>query len=279
MPPLTVFLLFLVMLVLPVAAVAAASHYRRRRARREWLEEAPFPAAWRAILRRNMPAYRRMPDTLRAALERKVKAFLSEKTFEACGGLRAVTDEMAVTIAGHACLAVVGRPGVSSYRRLSSVLVYPDSFFSASETREAGPEGVYSDSGEHRVGESDARGTVALSWLEIRNNIAFSGNGRNVVLHEFAHQLDAEDAAMDGAPAMSSPAEREALKRELTEAYAALREAGEHGVLDAYGAREPAELFAVAVEAFFEDAVRFREAHPALQAQLARYFGADPSVW
>lgn len=273
------FLGFLVCAALSLTVYAVVLRRRRAGRRRAWLESAPFPPAWGAILRRNMPAYRRMPGDSRERLERKVMRFLSEKTFEACGGLRRVTDEMAVTIAGHACLLIVGRAGDAAYPWLSTVLVYPDSFHSAAEAREAGPEGVRSGGGEARVGESDARGAVALSWLEIRNNVAFAGNGRNVILHEFAHQLDGEDAAVDGAPWLASPAAREAWRRDMGAAYAALRETGEHGVLDPYGAREPAELFAVSVEAFFEDARRFREAHPDLHAHFVKYFGVDPAAW
>lgn len=269
----------LVVAAISVGVTGAWRQVRRRGRERAWVASAPFPAAWRRILRRNMPAYRLLPDTLRARLELKVKRFLVEKTFEACGGLGAVSDEMAVTIAGHACLLVAGRPGDAAYPRLSSVLVYPDSFFSTAPARGEGPAGVLSGDGEHRVGESDSRGAVALSWLEIRQNIAFAGNGRNVILHEFAHQLDGEDAAMDGVPRLATKEARAAWRRDMGEAYARLRTEGEHGVLDPYGAKEPAELFAVAVEAFFEDAHRFRELHPDIHGHFVNYFGLDPAAW
>lgn len=269
----------LIALVSFVLLMKARTVFLRRRARRDWVSHSPFPEAWRSILRRNMAAYRRMPSEVRGRLERKVMAFLADKNFEACGGLRRVTDEMAVTIAGHACLLVLPRAGETVYPGLSTVLVYPDSFFSGAAVRAAGPEGARDDSGEHRVGESDSRGAVVLSWMEVRNNVALSGNGRNVILHEFAHQLDAEDSVMDGAPRVAGADERDAWRRDLLAAYEVLRRDGEHGVLDPYGGREPAELFAVAVEAFFEDAPAFRENHPVLHAHFARHFGVDPSRW
>lgn len=252
---------------------------RRVRREREWMVHAPFPEAWRRVLRRNMPVYRLLPDALRGRLEQKVKRFLVEKTFEACGGLKSVSDEMAVTVAGHACLLVAGRAGDAAYPWLSTILMYPDSFFSTAPARGDGPAGVRAADGEHRVGESDSRGAVALSWLEIRNNIAFAGNGRNVVLHEFAHQLDGEDAAVDGMPWLATREAQAAWRRDMGAAYAKLRDNGENGVLDFYGAKEPAELFAVAVEAFFEDAHRFREAHPDIHGHFVKYFGLDPAVW
>lgn len=234
-----------------------------------WLRE-PFPEAWRVVLRRNMPLYRVMPREVRLALERKVMRFLAEKTFEACGTLERVTDEVAVTIAGHSCLLIAGRPGEATYPWLSAVLVYPDAFLSTS-TR--------SDSAEARVGESDSRGVVALSWREIRSNIAHSGNGHSVILHEFAHQLDAEDSGMDGMPWIPDEASRESWLHDMRAAYEKLREEGEYGALDDYGALEPAEFFAVATEAFFENAVRFREYHPDLHRHLRNYYRLDPARW
>ncbi len=250
---------------------------RRVRREKEWVASTPFPEAWRRILRRNMPVYRLLPDTVRVRLEVKVKRFLVEKTFEACGGLKRVSDEMALTVAGHACLLVAGRAGDAAYPWLSTVLMYPDSFFSTAPARGDGPEGARAAAGEHRVGESDSRGAVALSWLEIRHNIALAGNGRNVVLHEFAHQLDGEDAVVDGMPWLATKEARASWRRDMGAAYARLKSEGEHGVLDPYGAKEPAELFAVAVEAFFEDAHRFRELHPDIHGHFVSYFGLDPA--
>ena len=252
---------------------------KRRRRRDRWVATAPFPEKWRRILRRNMPVYHRLPDTLRAALELKIKAFLSTTTFEACGGLASVPDEMAVTVAGYACLLVAGRPGATTYPKLSTILMYPDSFFSTAPARGDGPAGVRAADGEYRLGESDARGVVALSWLEIRNNAVFSGNGRNVVLHEFAHQLDGEDSAVDGVPWLPTREARAAWRRDMGAAYAKLRDEGENGVLDTYGAKEPAELFAVATEAFFEDAHRFRDQNPDIHGHFVKYFGLDPARW
>jgi hypothetical protein len=50
-------------------------------------------------------------------------------------------------------------------------------------------------------------------------------------------------------------------------------------VIDDYGAEEPAEFLAVAVEAFFESALALRERHAEVYALLAGYFGQDPAAW
>jgi Mlc titration factor MtfA (ptsG expression regulator) len=80
-------------------------------------------------------------------------------------------------------------------------------------------------------------------------------------------------------PWLATREARAAWRRDMGAAYAHLKESGEHGVLDPYGAKEPAELFAVAVEAFFENAALFREAHPDLHGHFKQHFGLDPAEW
>ena len=57
--------------------------------------------------------------------------------------------------------------------------------------------------------------------------------------------------------------------------FASLRAADESGVptlLDTYGATDPAEFFAVSVEAFFEQPLALRVHHPKLYAELRSIF-------
>ena len=61
--------------------------------------------------------------------------------------------------------------------------------------------------------------------------------------------------------------------------FASLRAADESGIatlLDTYGATDPAEFFAVSVEAFFEQPHALRAHHPKLYAELRKYFQQDP---
>jgi Mlc titration factor MtfA (ptsG expression regulator) len=100
-------------------------------------------------------------------------------------------------------------------------------------------------------------------------------------LHEFAHQLDAEDGSMDGAPALGSRAHFATWAHVLGEEYADLVErvhAGRSSDIDAYGATSPAEFFAVTTEMFFEKPVQLRKRHPALYAELAAFYKQDPAA-
>ncbi|NCJ07486.1 hypothetical protein GS597_13405 [Synechococcales cyanobacterium C] len=56
-------------------------------------------------------------------------------------------------------------------------------------------------------------------------------------------------------------------------------ERGQKTVLDAYGATNPAEFFAVATETFFEKPRQLKKNHSGLYAQLQHYYRVDPIQW
>jgi len=234
---------------------------RRRRERERWLS-APPPRFWREVLRRRFPLYNRLPGAVRERLHRHLKVFLAEKTFCACGGLPPVDDGKAVTIAGHACLLLAGRRDGECFPTVRSVLVYPDVFTGKARRAIAGGAEIVGD--EARVGEASSLGSVVVSWREILQNNALAGNGRDVVMHEFAHHIRPEGAA---------------LLAELDAGYRRLCANPAGSVIDDYGAESRDEFWAVSVEAFFDDARRLRENEPAWYARLAEFFALDPARW
>jgi Mlc titration factor MtfA (ptsG expression regulator) len=131
-----------------------------------------------------------------------------------------------------------------------------------------------------RLGESWTRGVVVLSWDAVVTGVANPADGHDVVLHEFAHQLDAQDGAMDGTPELDG-LERYAVWSKVAGAeYAALVDAVEHHrktSIDAYGATNAPEFFAVVVEQFFEKPTAMSQRHPELYRELASFFRFDPA--
>jgi Mlc titration factor MtfA (ptsG expression regulator) len=118
-----------------------------------------------------------------------------------------------------------------------------------------------------------------LAWDAVLASDAHPGAGHDVVLHEFAHQLDAQDGAMDGTPELDTPARYAAWTQIATAEFAALHAALAQHVpptLDPYGATNPAEFFATSVEAFFETPERLAHQHAKLYAELAAFFHFDP---
>lgn len=248
-----------------------------KRRRRQRLRGRPFPPEWLALIARHVPYYHELTPPDQDELRGHVQVFLAEKRFEGCGG-QEITDEVRVTIAAQACLLLLHRE-TDYFPKMETILVYPHGYF-AQEARRL-PGGVVVEGPTSRAGESWYRGPVVLAWDEVQRGAAGVHDGRNVVLHEFAHQLDSEWGGLEGAPALPQGAMYADWARVLGREYQQLCDDVKHGrptVLDGYGAKSPAEFFAVATEAFFERAVALRAHHPELYEQLRLYYQQDPEV-
>ena len=239
----------------------------------------PLPPSALDTLARNVAQYGGMDAVQRTRLERLVRRFLHEKTFVGCAGLQ-ITDEMRVTIAGQACQLLLGTKGERVYPTLHSVLVYPGAFLVP--RRQVDEAGVVSEERQDLLGESWGDGRVILSWDHVRRSDNEEPPSHNVVLHEFAHQLDSESGSTNGAPYLGSAERYRSWSEVLSRDFAALRHDawfGQQGVLDHYGATNPAEFFAVATEAFFEQPHRLAERHGALFEEFLKYYRVDPRAW
>jgi len=246
---------------------------RERRRRR--LRETPFPAQWRAIVERGFPLFRRLGADDQAELLGHMQVFLDEKKFEGCGGLQ-IDDEIRVTIAAQACLLLLHREP-HYYPRLVSILVYPHAYVARSAQRL--PGGIVSEEPSGRLGESWVDDIVVLAWDAVRTGASDANDGHNVVLHEFAHQLDQEDGTSNGAPILEHRSQYVAWARILGDEFKGLQSAAERGRpsdIDAYGATNAAEFFAVVTEAFFERPAPLRKKHPALYDELKLFYRQDP---
>jgi Mlc titration factor MtfA (ptsG expression regulator) len=246
---------------------------------KRWLrrssEERPFPAEYAAILEANVPLARVLPADDRRELERLILAFLDDKHFEGAGGFE-MTDEVRVTIAAQACILLLHRD-TDIYPDLDTVVVYPSTYVAREKTHD-GPVVIEGDVA--RLGESWERGLVVLAWDAVQSGTMNAHDGHNVVLHEFAHQLDQEDGSMDGAPDLGNRERYATWARVLGEEYDELvtraLEGRPHDI-DAYGATNPPEFFAVVTEMFFEKPTQLRARHPELYATLADFYRQDPA--
>jgi MtfA peptidase len=247
--------------------------------RRTRLRAQPIPAAWRAIVDRNLPIFRRLTREDQAELLSHVQVFLSEKVFEGCGGLE-LTDEIRVTIAAQACLLLLHRE-TDYYPELTTILVYPSGYMVDVEEQVA--RGIWEEGAEDRLGHTARRlSALVLAWDSAKHGAADPADGENLVFHEFAHQLDFENHADDGTPALETRAEYLAWARVMSAEFEALRaaeEADASTLLDTYGAENPSEFFAVATETFFERPRALKAKHPELYAELQRFFRQDPALY
>lgn len=262
-----------VLILLALFAAPIRTELRRRK-----LRSQPFPAAWRDILRQRVPYFRKMPADLQLQLKKHIQVFIAEKPFIGCAGLE-VTDEMRVTIAAQACLLTLNRR--TGYPQLRQILVYPAAFMVDRVQTHGG--GIQQEQRQALSGESWSQGQVILSWNDTVQGAAVADDGHNVVIHEFAHQLDQENGSANGAPPMAGGAARvQRWTRVFSDAFTQLQaqvQRGEPSLLDDYGATNPAEFFAVVSEVFFEQTQQLAAEHPALYQELRAFYRVDPLSW
>ena len=246
---------------------------RRARIRRQ-----PFPLAWREILRRRMPAFARLPADIQLRLKKLAQVLMAEKPFIGCAGLQ-ITDEMRVLVSVQAALLLLRRGG-GYYPRLRQVLIYPGAF--VVERNSPDGNGLVHEQRRALAGESWQQGQVLLSWDDVLAGAADPHDGRNVVIHEFAHQLDQDKGSANGAPWIAQAERRQRWSQVLGHEFEALQQRlarGEAGLIEPYAATDAAEFFAVCSELFFERPTELAQQHVALYAELSAYYGVSPFQW
>ena len=193
--------------------------------------------------------------------------FMTEKTFIGRNGL-IVSDRMAVIIASQACLLLLGREH-AFYPTLEEVHVFPKAFSAP------GHESLL-------IGASFNAGPVVLSWDDSLLGLYHPHDGHNVVLHEFAHQLDQETGLYNGTPIFENYNRYAVWQKAMKNGFKRLKgriAANQSTVVNAYGAVGLEEFFAVSTEAFFEIPQAFRESYPWVYKQLRDYYQLDPVEW
>jgi MtfA peptidase len=183
-----------------------------------------------------------------------------------------------VTIAAQACLLVLGMEH-NYFDRVLSILVYPYGYEAPMPEHPAA--GVVVAERHARLGESHYRGPVVLSWADVVHDARHPRAGKNLVFHEFAHQLDMLDGVVNGTPPLQDGEQALRWQEVMTQEYGHLKTASARGkvtLLDEYGATNEAEFFAVATECFFDLPVEMARRHPRLYELLREYYRQDPAT-
>ncbi len=265
-------------LLAAIALVAAGLLLRgRAQARRiERLLGSALTPEERRIVDELVPITRRLPEDLRQRLEGRINRFLDQITFRGHGGVE-VNEAMRLSIAAQACLLIVNTE--VWYDTLRNVLVYPSAF----GTRRASHEGfLVNERSLSMLGESWARGPVVLSWDHALEGGLDDSDGFNVVIHEFAHQLDALTGQANGIPILSRGQDYAGWEKAMLDAYHDHVErlhSGQVTLIDPYGATNHEEFFAEAVVTFFERPRAMKREEPALYAQFEKLLALDPASW
>jgi Mlc titration factor MtfA (ptsG expression regulator) len=253
------------------------SWFKRRRRQKLWKTE--FPPAWEEILQRNLPRFGLFTPEEQQRLRNDLRVFVVERTWESLNSI-VITDEMKVTIAAHACTLLMNLQH-DYFSHVPSILVTPQYFAVSGVRRHKQIPGLVQESKRVLAGEAMYRGPVKLSWDDVLEQSLHPEYGRNLVHHEFSHQLDSLDGFFNGTPLLDNPQQyqhwRDVMQAQFDQLQADLA-ARLDTVIDPYGAKDEAEFFAVTTEAFFNDPIDLQIRHGQLYDLFSGYYKQDPAA-
>lgn len=224
---------------------------------------------------KKIPYYTKLTDEEQQRLSFSMRYFLASKNFIAVR--MPLTREVKLVIAFYACFLLLHRQKLGCYQNLKHIIVYAHDIL-RQEIKNNG--GIYAQEQFILEGQS-SNDVVVLSWYELKKE-AYSLKGENVAVHEFTHEIDFMEGAVDGIPpialskyrhwtqTMSKPFLR------LNKKVLKNRDWGKYKILGSYAATNEAEFFAVITERYFESPKKFKTHFPDLYALLLDFYKIDP---
>ena len=249
--------------------------YFRRMWQYKKLKSMPFPKTYEKILQ-NIDQYKVLSPLHKEKLHLLILIFIDDKEF--VGAKMTIDDEIKVIIAFYASLMRLGFD-LSEKDDVSTVIVYPKHFI----VNEIDSSGGINHSQRSVLQGQSANGTVVISWQDMKYDIAHQEKN-NVIIHEFAHELDFEDGFADGTPVLEGSNYRR-WSEVFSKAFDTLRKKTDRGkhsekvvLLGTYALKNEAEFFAVCSERFFETPKVFKEYFPDIYQELKEFYRVDTAV-
>ena len=244
------------------------SRYKKRRLQK--IANTPFLKENEAFLLK-ISHYNRLNAIDQRDIKKSIMLFINSKEF--VGVHCDVTMEMKIVIAFYACLLLLHVSKENCYDNLKTLIIYPNTIITK-EIRSNG--GIYAH--ERFLLEGQSVGdTVVLSWHEAKKE-AYHPSRSNVIIHEFAHEIDFMDGEVDGIPPMSD-SKYAIWAKMVSRNFTALnkvmlknREWGKYKLLGSYAGTNEAEFFAVITELFFEKPNALKENFPDLYHELLDFY-------
>lgn len=227
---------------------------------------------WNEVFQ-NLPLLQRLNEQEKIKLKRLAILFLYYKSLEGAGELQ-ITTAIKLNIALQACLPILNL-GFDWYDGWVSVVIYPGAY--SHESKVLDEFGVEHLGISHLSGESWQRGPVIISLDDALPHWGI--NGRNVVIHEFAHKLDMLNGRANGFPPLHKEMSAQHWAEVFNNGYNDLvnRIQQDDSIpIDPYATTSPAEFFAVFSELFFEKPEIIRQYYPEIYDLLAQFYRQDP---
>jgi Mlc titration factor MtfA (ptsG expression regulator) len=237
---------------------------RRRCLRRVAVMQQPFPAHWEQILRVHVAFFEALNEVEQARFRQLLQIFLDEVRIT---GIRTeVDDTIRVLVAASAVIPIFGFHDWE-YHRLREVLIYPDAFDDAYQSRGKSDETILGMVGLHHLS-----GVMILSKPALLAGFAGQSGKHNVGVHEFAHLVETEEREYGLPPEVPWPAVRQWVRYVARE----LARPSKHGArIGDYAYTNEHEFFAVLAEYFFTSPESLKRRDPALYAMLRDMFHQD----
>jgi len=205
-----------------------------------------------------------MPKNLKQIIEFKIKRFINEKIF--IPKYLEINEEIKVMIAFYACLPTIAYRNFC-YPSLKYIYIYPHTIIKDHINQNGIIKKEILISGES-LGES-----VIIAWNEAKKEI-YHYQKRNVIIHEFAHELDFEEGIIDGIPVFAYD-DYNNFKRIINKCYL---KAKNEKLIDDYAFTNIAEFFAVTTEYFFLNPKTLKIHYPKLFNEYKKIFKINPEI-
>jgi len=254
------------MLYIIIAIIISSMMYRR--GRRRALTQVILTDKQKKLLAKHIKYYRQLSGTDKIYFEDKIEQFLDDVRIEGVGLM--VNDLDRLMVASSAVIPIF-RFKNWSYRNVTNVLLYPDTFDEDYQYEAADGRNITG-----MVGTGYMNGQMILSRNALIKGFSKNHGSENTALHEFVHLIDNADGATDGVPENFLPAD--CIKPWIHMMHQEVHkiETG-HSDINPYAVTNEAEFFAVVSEYFFEKPDQFQTKHPQLYDMLSKVFAQSPS--
>ena len=221
-------------------------------------------------LKKVLPLYRKLPDSLKPQLEERILLFQEMVKFESHPKRSTeITQQTRDMVSAEACLLIIHK-SPTNYLLLEYVELW------SSE--------IPRNDGIKAAGDASYR-IVRLDLRCLERTVNDGEDNYNTVLHEFAHVLDfADDKIANSIPVSKDSNDYSRWKTLLDREYPKLQAAHQQGlnpVLDEYAVSDSdrAEFFTCATVSFFERPVMLKKENPEIYYLLGYYYVLDPAEW
>lgn len=242
--------------------------------KKEKLLSQPFKEEWREYLRR-IELYRNLPNEDKERIEKSIVYFAFSKEFIGVG--IDITEEMKIVTAFYACLLLLHSKLGGCYDQLKTIIIYPNAVAIENIQNNGG---IFAKE-QFLIDGQSAGDTVVLIWHDAKKE-AYHPRHENVVIHEFAHEIDFMDGIADGVPPIAQTKYHEWAQTvfkefdRLHDVFYKNRDLGKYKLLGEYASTNEAEFFAVLSERFFESPNSLKKHFPGLYKELKELYGIDP---